>query len=157
MSNATSTAIGLLEYEDERPRILVLFSSRTETAGLARAIATHLATRGIHVELADAASRPPPPADYDALVVGLSLGFRRDRAVGRYLEWLRSGVDVPAALFVVGSARRCATVMQRPELAGWTPVVIATFPIGEHHDVDAFCATLLRRIDPWKRVARQRW
>lgn len=126
----------LLELDDELPRVLVLVNAQRNTEIIAAAVGAGLEQRGFHVELGDAANRPPPPADYDAVVIGLAVGYLRDRVIESYLACFRSGLcDVPVAMFFIGTPRRCAhAVDHAASEIGREPDVVATFP---------------RRIFPW--------
>lgn len=86
-------------------RILVLFaSSYGQTRAVAEAIARRLRTSGHTVELADAgAGRPPPPMDYDAVVIGSRVQFgKHARPVAAYVRTYRTELGaMPAAFFSV--------------------------------------------------------
>ena len=68
-------------------QVLVVYGSkRAGTEGIARAIGDELATAGLEVRIADAATKPLPDA-YDAVVVGGALyAFRWHKAARRFVK-----------------------------------------------------------------------
>lgn len=105
--------IEYLELDDLAPRVLVLVDRRRDTRLVATVLEVMLEARGLAVEVADAAHGPPPPADYDGIVIGVAAGVRRDRAVWSYLASFATNLrELPAAVFVVGTDRRCALAVR---------------------------------------------
>ncbi len=88
-------------------RILILYAtSHGQTHRIADAIADRLRARGHVVELADAGAGGrclPPPADYDAVVLGSRIQFgHHARAIGAYVRAHRAALDeVTSAFFSV--------------------------------------------------------
>ena len=105
----------MLEVDDVRPRVLVLAGSR-RVALVATVIRTTLEARGVCAELGDASRYPPPPADYDAIMIGIAVG-RRDRAIETYLDCFRVALDdVLTAVFFVGAGRKCERALRGTDL-----------------------------------------
>jgi hypothetical protein len=71
----------------------------------------------------------PHPADYDAAIVGISVGLQLDRAIVRWLHHARPSLDeIPTAVFVMGGRRSVHRIHDHLHRIGWRPAVIATFP-----------------------------
>lgn len=90
---------------ESRDRVLVVFSRAAWTRPVASALAELLVRDGLFVELADAdAGSAPPPADYDAVVIGTPQ--RLGRLARGILEYIQRYRDVLAAMpafwFAVG-------------------------------------------------------
>ena len=118
-----------LVLDDEAPRVLVLIDMHRKTQRVATSIRTALEARGLRVELGDVASHPPPPLDYDALVIGLMADVT-EAALEDYLTCFRSTlVELPTAVFLVGSPRRCAHASRSvAAVLGRRPDTLAAFP-----------------------------
>jgi menaquinone-dependent protoporphyrinogen oxidase len=88
-------------------RVLIVYAtSHGQTQAVAEAIASRLRGGGHVVELASAdagVSRLPPPADYDAVVLGSRIQFGRHApAIGEYVHAHRAALfDVATAFFSV--------------------------------------------------------
>jgi hypothetical protein len=115
-------------------RVLVLVSAGRTTEVVAAAVCAGLRLHGFEVELGDATAWPPPPPDYDAVVVGVSAGRLRgrsiDRSIASYLDAFRESLaGMPVGMFFVGSPRRCARAIGRAgSRLGRLPDVMAAFP-----------------------------
>jgi menaquinone-dependent protoporphyrinogen oxidase len=119
------------------PRILILYgTTHGQTGKIARYLGDVLRNEPHHVDVADAASRPPKPDGYDAVIVAASLhaqGYQR--AVRR---WVRRHVTVlntkPTALVSVclGVLQQDDTVQrevaaiprQFADASGWHPAMV---------------------------------
>ena len=88
-------------------RVLVAYASHDggRTKLIAEVLSDHLVRDGLVVELADL-DTPPPPEDYDAVVVGTSVQFgQHSRAAVAYVEEHRDTlVHMAAFLFTVNDA-----------------------------------------------------
>lgn len=133
MDFPTASATGvfgtyLLEVDDTRPRVLVLASRHRVTQLIATAVQATLDARGLCAELADAASQPPPPADYDAVLIGIPLGWR-DRAIESYVADFRDELcDRPSVAFFVGTERQRARALRSHLLARPRSMMVFTTP-----------------------------
>ena len=109
--------------EESRDRVLVVFSRATWTRPVASALAELLVRDGLVVDLADAdAGAPPPPADYDAVVIGSPqrLG-RRARSILDYVSHHHAELaGMPAFWFCVGDSE-LANPGRIRRATGWMP------------------------------------
>ncbi len=88
--------------------LIVSADSQGYTSTVARAIGARLQSRGHDVHFGDAlAGKPPPPADYDAVIFGAEHGARIDRrALAAYIARHRELLGrIPTGLFVVNRRR----------------------------------------------------
>ncbi len=114
--------------DDIAPRVLVVYTSRyAQTKAIALALADHLSRDGLTAELADAdAGSVPPPADYEAVVIGSTVRFgRHPRSVIEYIAHYGDALAaMPAFFFSVGNdddiGRMCRAT-------GWRPTGGAVF------------------------------
>lgn len=125
-------------------RILILYaSSYGQTRRIAGALADRFRQRGHEVELADVAlgvDQLPPPADYDAVVLGSRIQFgRHARGVADYVRAHRAALaDVSTAFFSVSMAATDARAGTDPnaylraffELIAWHPLHAVAFAGG---------------------------
>lgn len=111
-------------------RVLVLVGAGRTVEVVAAALAAALRLHGFEVELGDATVWPPPPEDYDAVVVGVSVGRLRGRSIAGYLDAFHESLaGMPIGMFFVGSPRRCARAIGRASTRlGRIPDVMAAFP-----------------------------
>jgi len=144
----------------DRVHVLIAFSSAHHSSmrRIAEAIGAQLTATGMIADLADAAKHGMPAvADYDAVVVGTTLGMLGDRALLRWLDFCRSELrDLPSALFVAGSSQGVVRMIERAiSVLRWRPVIIEAFPrdrawrrwlLGERVAFDDQAAKLSRRI-----------
>ena len=134
--------------DDVDPRVLVVYAGTYgRTRAIAEALAVHLSSDRLTVELANAdAPTVPPPADYAAVVIGSSVHHGRDpRSVIDYIVHHRDALSaMPAFFFSVGfdEALHCLW-----RVTGWLPTASAVFdaPVNE--------SGLLRRFGSWFRPA----
>ncbi len=112
-----------LHADDHSERVLVVIAKGRATRVLAAAIAKALEHDGMIVELANADSlAAPPPADYEAVVVGTA--GRLPRSLRSYIRTHRDALGaMPTALF----ARRAATIVSVAKRTGWQPTRSAVF------------------------------
>lgn len=114
--------------DDIAPRVLVVYMSRhAQTKVIAVALAGHLSRDGLTAELADADARAvPPPADYEAVVIGSAVRFgRHARSVTEYIG--RHGdalAAMPAFFFSVGNDD---DIGRMSRATGWRPTGSAVF------------------------------
>jgi menaquinone-dependent protoporphyrinogen oxidase len=88
-------------------RILVLYASHFgQTHAIAERLARHLRKYGHEVDLADARHRPPPPQDYDLVVIGSRVEMGRHAPeVRRYITLNREALAaMPTGFFSVSMA-----------------------------------------------------
>lgn len=114
----------------DRSRVLVLISAGRTTEIVAAAVSAGLRLHGFEVELGDATTWPPPPEDYDAVVVGVSVGRLRGHSIASYLDAFHESLaGMPIGMFFVGSPRRCARAIGRTtSRLGRIPDVMTAFP-----------------------------
>jgi menaquinone-dependent protoporphyrinogen IX oxidase len=119
---------------DDRDRVLVVLANlRDDAAHVATMLATELADDHVVVEIAELAARTMPAIeDYDAVVIGLSTGFRRhDRHVLDYIRAHRSALAaVPAFFYSVGSSGALDRLHDITRRANWRPLSTASFVDG---------------------------
>jgi menaquinone-dependent protoporphyrinogen oxidase len=122
-------------------RILILYaSSFGQTRRIACALGDRFRLRGHEVELADVAvgiDHLPPPADYDAVVLGSRIQFgRHARGVADYVRAHRAALfDVSSAFFSVSMAASDVRAGTDPnaymraffDLISWHPLHAAAF------------------------------
>jgi hypothetical protein len=108
------------DEDDRAERVLVVYADEGE--GIARTLSDKLARDGFTVELADASvAMPPPPEDYDAVVIGAR---GRIEPMTPYLrEHRRTLSGMPTFLFSHGGPE----IERLSEDAGWRPTECATF------------------------------
>lgn len=86
---------------DRRERVLVIYADEQRIRPIANVIAATLEADGLAVELADADSGPaPPPASYEAVVIGFPVRFGRYRRA--IWEYIRAHRDALASIPVSG-------------------------------------------------------
>ena len=136
-----SRTYGLLSRgADHRGRILlVCATAHQHMLAIADALAARLRNHGFAVEIGDASSgMMPPPQDYDAVVLGIPLGFGpRCRLIETYIEQYRVALaEVPSMLFTVS---RSGTIRdwdphgfleEFSHAIGWQPDLAAAFAGG---------------------------
>jgi hypothetical protein len=111
------------ELREREERVLVVYARSSYTRPVADALAHELARDQLVVELADAdAGAPPPPDDYDLVVLGSPLRFGRlARPIVDYVEQHRGAlVRIPSLFFAVGASGRIHSSQLR-RAAGWLP------------------------------------
>lgn len=121
-------------------RILVLFaSSYGQTEKVAERLATELRGRGHDVVVRSIKEgTPPPPAGFDAIVLGSRLAIKYSGAVLRYVQTHRAALArMPSAFFSVsmsaaspdprGPAGAEDRIHEFLAEAGWTPTYVASF------------------------------
>jgi menaquinone-dependent protoporphyrinogen IX oxidase len=120
-----------MDYRDRRTdegdeRVLVIYADAKRTLSVSTALAAELSREGMTVEQADAGLGAPPPADYDAVVIGTPLRFGRfPRKVRAYLAEHRAALaQSPTFLYVVDRTDDLDEELART--TGWQP----TFAIG---------------------------
>jgi menaquinone-dependent protoporphyrinogen oxidase len=110
-------------------RIQIVFAStHGQTAAIADALADHLIRRGHVVELADAlAGTPPPPEDYDAVVIGSRVHLDRHApAIADYVRDHRDALaEIPSFFFSV--ANSASSIGRFLRETGWEPDRCVTF------------------------------
>jgi Flavodoxin domain len=113
------------DVDQRGERVLVVYADAKRTRTLSNALAAALASEGMIVEQADVGLAAPPPADYDAVVIGTSLRFGRfPRTVRAYLAEHRAALaQIPTFLYVVD---RSDDIDEVARTFGWQP----TFAIG---------------------------
>ena len=125
-------------------RILVAYASHYgQTRKIARRVAEHLRAQGHHVEVADALAgrhAVPPPADYDAVVLGSRVENGRHAAEIRdYLREHRAGLrEIPTAFFSCSMSAANRSDDRDPQgylrklfgEVGWQPTLAAAFAGG---------------------------
>lgn len=111
---------------DDRDRVLVVYAGAKQTLPVSTALAAELAREGITVEQADVDLGAPPPADYDAVVIGTPVRFGRiPRSLRAYLSEHRAGLaELPTFLYVVHRTDEVDPELVRE--TGWRP----TYAIG---------------------------
>ena len=116
------------DADDRGERVLVVSADAKRTRPLSNALASALWREGMTVEQADANLAAPPPADYDAVVIGTSARFGRfPRAVRAYVVEHRAALaQIPTFLYVVD---RSDDIDELARALGWRP----TFAIGLPH------------------------
>jgi menaquinone-dependent protoporphyrinogen IX oxidase len=105
---------------------------------IAHAIGSRLRSLGHDVHYGDAlVGRPPPPVDYDAVIIGTEHGDRRHRRVlGDYIARYREPLErLPTGLFVVNKRRSANRDPRQPIEAfetsvGWRPKYAAGIECG---------------------------
>lgn len=111
------------EDDARKARVLVLYASPRWTHPVVEALVDELVHDGLVVEVGEASShsRPPPPADYDAIVIGSPLRFGMlARPVIEYIEQHIDELEqMPAFLFTVGGEVNVARLAARQ--TGWVP------------------------------------
>ncbi len=112
------------ELSPEPERVLVIIAStNAETAAAASALANQLRADGLVVDVADADNAPPPPQDYDAVVIGG--GGRYGRRVRDTVAYLNIHHDALAAMptffFGTDSLQANATFARLVRVTGWRP------------------------------------
>lgn len=102
------------DVDDIAPRVLVVYAPNTQP--IAQILAEHLVRDGLTAELADGdAGAIPPPADYEAVVIG-SMGSRSTiEYVATYRDELAA---MPTFLFSDGSQRDVDRAIRE---TGWRP------------------------------------
>lgn len=116
--------------DDDRERVLVVHDGADgETCAIVDALAAELRRDGLIVELANAdAGNPPPPADYEAVVIGSRVRWAgAARPVRRYVAahrdalaatpWFWFSVGRPAR--IAGTPLRTASFRAPSRLARW--------------------------------------
>ncbi len=108
----------------------MLVSAGRTTEVVAAAVSAGLRLHGFEVELGDATTWPPPPPDYDAVVIGISASRLRGQAIASYLDAFHESLaGMPVGMFFVGSPRRCASAIGRARSRlGRIPDVMTAFP-----------------------------
>jgi menaquinone-dependent protoporphyrinogen IX oxidase len=109
------------DVDDREERVLVVYADAKRTRPVATALAEELSQEGVTVEQAAAELGAPPPADYDAVVVGTSVRFGRfPRPLRAYLAEHRAGLaEIPTFLYVVD--RRDELDAKLAHATGWQP------------------------------------
>jgi hypothetical protein len=119
------------DRDDVAPRVLVVYSGRNPQAKtIALALADHLSHDGQTAELADAdSSAIPPPADYDAVVIGSSVRFgRHPLALIDYIVHSRDRLaTMPSFFFSVGPAGNHDDLDLMCRATGWRPTSSTVF------------------------------
>jgi hypothetical protein len=113
--------------DDLDPRVLVVYAGGYgRTRALAEALAVHLSRDRLTVEVADADEAVPPPADYDAVVIGSYV--RRGRHPRSVIEYISRHGDalaaMPAFFFSVGEND---DLHREWRATGWLPNATAVF------------------------------
>lgn len=125
--------------DSDAERVLVVYAGNDpRTCSLAHGLAEQLARDGFIVERADATvGKPPPPQDYDAIVIGARTGLGGcPRPIAAYLrEHKQTLVEMPAFFFTVREPSLLDSLVsaeeriQRLGLAtGWFPTEWTIFP-----------------------------
>jgi hypothetical protein len=119
--------------DDWSERVLVVGADMLITRPLAERLVSELRQDGLVAELADADSGSvPPPADYDAVVIGCASPPRRlPRSLLRYVAEYREMLSsMPSFLFSIGnlSAHDVGSIAER---TGWLPRYTAAFALGK--------------------------
>jgi hypothetical protein len=117
---------------DRAERVLIVFAHEdAATRSIAEVIAGDLARDGLCVELADSDVRAaPPPADYEAVVIGSPVRFGRFApAVMEYIVHHRDALAaLPAFFFVVGNSDHPERLEDKiAHRTGWHPTVTTAF------------------------------
>jgi len=109
--------------DDRTERVLVVFANERASRPLAAAIAEALEQDGMTVELANADTfAAPPPADYEAVVLGAAGRF--PRSLRAYIRAHRDALGaMPTALF----AGRASTVAAIAKRTSWQPTRSVVF------------------------------
>jgi menaquinone-dependent protoporphyrinogen oxidase len=123
---------GRRDLGDRAERVLVVFAHEdASTRSIAEVIAGDLARDRLCVELADSDARTaPPPADYEAVVIGSRVRFGRFApAVIEYIVRHRDALAaMPAFFFVVGNTSHPERLeVQIAHRTGWHPTVTTAF------------------------------
>jgi menaquinone-dependent protoporphyrinogen IX oxidase len=136
------------DVDDIDPRVLVVYDGRYgRTTAIADGLSAHLSCDRVTVELADAgACAAPPPADYDAVVIGSSV-VRGDhpRSIVEYIANHRDALAaMPVFFFTVGHDDDLHRLWRT---TGWLPNATAVFdtPATPRGIWNRFVAWLRRR------------
>jgi hypothetical protein len=111
------------DTDDLGERVLVVYADASRTRPIALALAEALVGDRLTVDIADADTHAaPPPADYDAIVIGTAIRFTRysSSAIDYIAEHRDALVAMPSFLFFVnptGTADEQALV----DATGWCP------------------------------------
>jgi hypothetical protein len=117
------------DVEDAQPRVLVVYSSGDRCLdAVAAATSVFLSNDQLTVDLVDlhGCSAPPPPEDYDAIVIGAVMHKGRPQhSVGDFISEHRTALDaMPSYAFVVGLPRDLAALADSTK---WAPRASAAF------------------------------
>jgi hypothetical protein len=110
------------DADDREERVLVVYADASWTRPVADALAQELMRDGMIVEQADVGAGAPPPADYDAVVIGAPLRLGRyPRVLCAYVAEHRAELaQIPTFLYVVHH-QHTADVARFARDAGWEP------------------------------------
>jgi hypothetical protein len=113
---------------DSTERVLVLVAGETTTAAAAASLAGLLREDGLTVDLSDAEAAPPPPQDYDAVVIGCGKRFGRGiRAAIAYSAAHRDVLSaMPSFFFCTCPGEATAALARISHATGWQPTASAT-------------------------------
>jgi menaquinone-dependent protoporphyrinogen oxidase len=151
-----------LAREQVMSRIGIVFaSSHGQTATIAATLADHLRRRGHVVELGDAlAGSPPPPEDYDAMVIGSRVQSERHaKAIVSYVRSHRASLaDMPSFFFSVSmsAAKRDAGPDPHGYIArfcrdtGWEPDRRAAFAGALRYTRYGWFLRVLMKLISWR-------
>ena len=119
---------------DNTERVLVVVAGGDAAAAAAASLAGLLREDGLTVDLADA-DAPPPPQDYDAVVIGCGKRFGRGiRAAMAYAAGHRDALSrMPSFFFCTRPGEATATLARVSRATGWQPTASATID-GVHTD-----------------------
>ena len=141
---------------DRSERVLIVYANAQYTLSIAQQLATLLTLDGLTVELADADSgSPPPPEDYEAVVIGTSPRFwRPPRSLVRYITRNRKSLaGMATLLFSVGDApaKDLGLLAERSQ---WLPSRTFVFPrpdvlgLPHHEELRAFASAVADAVPP---------
>jgi menaquinone-dependent protoporphyrinogen IX oxidase len=126
---------------DQRGRVLIVSASREpHFYVISEVLVVQLRSHGFSVEIGDATTGTmPPPQDYDAVVLGVSLMLGRESAlIAAYIDRNRDALsDMPTALFTVSKSGTGpdhapgGPLEQFLRRIGWQPQIAAAFAGGE--------------------------
>jgi hypothetical protein len=133
------------DVEDRDPRVLVVYAGGSGRAkAIAEALSVHLSCDRLAVEVADADEAPPPPQDYDAIVIGTCVHRgRHSRSVLEYIA--RHGhvlAAMPAFFFSIGED----DIRRVWRATGRLPDACAVFAAADHSTLPGFLARFRPRL-----------
>jgi hypothetical protein len=120
---------------DNTERVLVVVAGGETTAAAGASLARLLREDGLTIDLADAEAGPPPPQDYDAVVIGCGRRFGRGvRAATAYVAGHRDVLSaMPSFFFGTCPDEATAALARISRATGWLPTAFATID-GVHTD-----------------------
>jgi menaquinone-dependent protoporphyrinogen oxidase len=119
---------------DIRERVVIVLANlRDDAACIATKLVGDLAVDDLAVEVVDLEMRRPPPlADYDAVIIGARIRFgRHPRSIVNYVRDQREALaTMPASFYSVGGHDvfdREGYLLQLTQRTGWRPTATAAF------------------------------